>query len=65
MIHAPPRTFASDAPADHSLPRWAFVAWNVFRRQADAPRPTLAPTPEADIEARRRARLLRELVPQD
>jgi hypothetical protein len=65
MIHAP-RTFAPDEPADLSLPRWAFVAWGVYRRQADGgPRPALAPRHEADIEATRRARLLRELVPQD
>lgn len=66
MVHVQPRTFASAEPTDFSLPRWAFVAWGVYRRRADSdPRPPLALTPEMDIEATRRARLMRELVPQD
>ena len=66
MIHASPRTFAPAEPADLSLPRWTFVAWDVYRRQAAAgPRPIIALAPDTDIDATRRARLLRELVPQD
>lgn len=65
MNHAALRSWA---PAQHdlSLPRWAFVAWLVHRRQADAgPRLDLTLSLDGDIEASRRARLLRELVPQD
>lgn len=52
--------------ADLSLPRWAFVAWLVHQRQVEAgPRLALALTTGGDIEASRRARLMRELVPQD
>lgn len=59
-----PDSTATDAPL--SLPRWAFVAWLVHCRQLRAsPRPTLALAPDTDIETARRARLLRELVPQD
>ena len=64
MTFAPQRSWAL-SPRDLSLPRWAFVAWFVQQRQADMPRPTLALSPAGDIEASRRARLLRELVPQD
>lgn len=65
MIQAT-RNFTPFGPAHFSLPRWAFVAWAVYCRQTDAgPRPTLAPTAGDGIEARRRARLLRDLVPQD
>lgn len=63
MNYASPRSWT---PTDLSLPRWAFVAWLVHQRQADAG-PRLAPalTAGGDIEASRRARMLRELVPQD
>ena len=58
-----------DSPGTSSrlrLPRWAFVAWLVHLRQRRAgPRPQIALAPETDIEANRRARLLREVVPQD
>ena len=64
MIHASPHTFAPAEPADLSLPRWAFVAWGYRGQAPAAPQLTLAPGSEADIEARRRARLLREIVPQ-
>ena len=61
MSHAWPRS-----RSDLSLPRWAFVAWLVRRGQLRAgPRPTLPMGPETDIEVHRRARLLRELAPQD
>jgi hypothetical protein len=51
--------------ADLSLPRWTFVAWLVHSRQLRAsPRPGLA-AKALDVDTARRARLLRELVPQD
>jgi len=57
------------APSQHdlSLPRWAFVAWLIHQRQTAAgPRTALdLALPQGDIEASRRARLLRDLVPQD
>lgn len=63
MSHASPR---SGILTDLSLPRWAFVAWLVHQRRADAgPRLALALSAAGDIEASRRARLMRELVPQD
>lgn len=64
MSHASPRSWT---PTDLSLPRWAFVAWLVHQRRADAgPRlAALALSTAGDIEASRRARLMRELVPQD
>jgi hypothetical protein len=63
MSHASPRSWIH---ADLSLPRWAFVAWLVHKRQADAgPRLALALSTAGDIEASRRARLMRELVPQE
>ena len=66
MVHPSPRSFSPAESAELSLPRWTFVAWSVVRRQGDAvPRAALGPGAEADIEAHRRARLLRELVPQD
>lgn len=62
MSYAPTRPWTS---SDLRLPRWTFVAWLVHRRQLRAgPRTILAGAPETDIEARRRARLLREIVPQ-
>jgi hypothetical protein len=55
-----------ETPANLRLPRWAFVAWLVHLRQRRAgPRAQIALAPETDIEAARRARLLREVVPQD
>ena len=64
MNHASPRSWA---PAQHdlSLPRWAFVAWQTHSRMADGPRPALALAPAGDIETSLRARLLREVAPQD
>ena len=63
MSPASPRSWI---PADLSIPRWAFVAWLVRQRQLDAgPRLALSLTTGGDIEASRRARLMRELVPQD
>lgn len=66
MSRVPPQSWA---PAQHdlSLPRWAFVAWLIHQRYATAgPRTALAlAPPQGDIEASRRARLLRDLVPQD
>ena len=65
MSHASRRSRAAAQPA-LSLPRWAFVAWLVRRAQLRAgPRPQIVLAPEPDIEATRRARLLREVVPQD
>ena len=65
MSHASPRSWAFARP-DLSLPRWAFVAWLVHRRQLRAgPRTQIVLAPEPDIEAHRRDRLLRELVPRD
>ena len=65
MSYAPPRSWAS-GPSDLSLPRWAFVAWLVHQRQRVAgPPAAIALAPDNDIESSRRARLLRELVPQD
>lgn len=56
----------AEPQADLSLPRWAFVAWLFHRRGMRAgPRPQIVLASEPDIEARRRERLLRELVPQD
>lgn len=66
MTPAPTRSFAPPAATGLTLPRWAFVAWDVYSRRLDAgPRVTLAASLADDVEARRRARLLRELVPQD
>jgi hypothetical protein len=63
MSHASPRSWI---PAELRLPRWAFVAWLVRQRQLDAgPRLVLALAAGGDIEASRRARLMRDLVPQD
>ena len=61
MSHASPRPWI-----DLNLPGWAFVAWLVHQRQLERG-PRLAPALVAggDIEASRRARLMRELVPQD
>jgi hypothetical protein len=65
MSHASRRSRAA-AHSDLSLPRWAFVAWLVRRAQLRAgPRRPIVLVSEPDIEANRRARLLRELVPQD
>lgn len=65
MSYATPRSWAP-SPRDLSLPRWAFVAWLVHQRQALAgPRLAIAYTAEEAVEASRRARLLRDLVPQD
>ena len=65
MSYASPRSWVP-GPADLSLPRWAFVAWLVHQRQRVAgPRPAIVLAPDIDIDAGRRARLLRELVPQD
>lgn len=55
-----------ETSADLRLPRWAFVAWLVHLRQRRfGPRTEFALAPETDIESARRARLLREVVPQD
>lgn len=65
MSHDSTRSWAA-ARSDLSLPRWAFVAWLFYRRGLRAaPRPQIVLAAEPDIEARRRERLLRELVPQD
>lgn len=57
-------------PGELRLPSWTFTAWLVFRRDGSAARPSLPrpalPRPMgAEIEARRRARLMRDVVPQD
>jgi hypothetical protein len=53
-------------PGELGLPRWTYVAWLVFRRSwAECARPTLPRRVEDEIEARRRARMLRDVVPQD
>lgn len=65
MSHASSRSWV---PTRHdlSLPRWAFVACLIRqRRLGTVPHPVLTLAPAGDIEANRRARLLRELVPQD
>lgn len=66
MSRVPPQSWALAQP-DLSLPRWAFVAWLIHQRHAAAgPRTALTlALPQGDIEASRRARLLRDLVPQD
>lgn len=64
MSHVSPRSWAP-AQRDLSLPRWAFVAWLTHRRQGSAQRPALTLAPIGDIEASLRARLLREVAPQD
>lgn len=61
-----PRRSGAEPQADLSLPRWAFVAWLFHRRGLRAaPRPQIVLAAEPDIEAHRRERLLRDLVPQD
>ncbi|MBI1200289.1 MAG: hypothetical protein GC203_20715 [Phenylobacterium sp.] len=60
------RPLAAYAPGELRLPSWTFTAWVVFRRDwTTAARPSLPRPLGAEIEARRRARLLRDVVPQD
>jgi len=68
MTVASPRTWTPADPVRRRLrlPRWAFVAWLTYRRRLRAaPAPSLPGSIEAEIEARRLARMQRDLVPQD
>jgi len=68
MTVASPRTWTSADQARRRLrlPRWAFIAWLTYRRRLGAaPAPSLPLGIEAEIEARRLARMRREIVPQD
>lgn len=61
-----PRPLAAYAPGELRLPSWTFTAWVVFCRDWTKPvRPSLPRPLGAEIEARRRARMMRDVVPQD
>lgn len=65
MSFASPRSWVPPQ-FDLSLPRWAFVAWLTHQRRTLAgPRLAVAYSAEEAVEVSRRARLLRDLVPQD